>query len=175
MKTFKKSILVLMAVVAVSLTSCKKDDDGGDDPQGGSGTFTAKVDGNNFSGMQGTVVARVTNSGAGQAIAISGGTEQSENLQIILTSFDGEGSYDLNFVNIGTYSYLPDPSNPDPNTVVVYSTVGTGQGNNGTINISSYDGNTIKGTFNFTGYNLNNTSESVSVTDGQFNIEVTNQ
>ena len=76
MKTFKKSILVLMAVVAVSLTSCKKDDDGGDDPQGGSGTFTAKVDGNNFSGMQGTVVARVTNSGAGQAIAISGGTEQ---------------------------------------------------------------------------------------------------
>lgn len=175
MKTLKKSILLLMAVMAVNLTSCKKDDDGGEDPQGGVGTFSAKVDGNSFSGMQGTVTARVTNSGAGQALAVSGGTSQSENLQMIITSFDGEGTYDLNFINIGTYSYLPDPGNPDPNTVVVYSTVGTGNGNNGTLKVSSYDGNTIKGTFSFTGYNLDNTSQSVSVTDGQFNIEVTNQ
>ncbi|MCB0451907.1 MAG: hypothetical protein KDC94_03260 [Aequorivita sp.] len=173
MKTFKKSILVLMAVVAVSLTSCKKDDDGGDDPQGGTGTFTAKVDGGTFTGMEGTVVARVANSGVGQTLTVSGGTSQSENLQMIITSFDGEGTYNLNFTNLGTYSYLPDPGNPDPSTVVVYTTA-NGLSNHGTLSVSSYDGNTIKGTFNFTGYNINNLSESVSVTDGQFNIEVTN-
>ena len=43
MKTFKKSILVIMAIVAVSLTSCKKDDDGGGGGGAGSGTVVAKV------------------------------------------------------------------------------------------------------------------------------------
>ncbi|MCG2418518.1 hypothetical protein K8089_05740 [Aequorivita sp. F47161] len=174
MKTFNKTILVLMAVLAVSLTSCKKDDDGGDDPQGGTGTFSAKVDGDSFSGIQGTVVAQLTNSGSTQVLAVSGGTMDSENLQMIIQNFDGEGTYNLNFMNIGTYSYLPDPGNPDPNTVVIYTTVGDGQGNNGTISISSFDGNTVKGTFSFTGINLNDNSDTVSVTEGQFNIEVTN-
>jgi hypothetical protein len=174
MKTFNKTILVLMAVLAVSLTSCKKDDDGGDDPQGGTGTFSAKVDGNGFTGMQGTVVAQLTNSGSTQVLAVSGGTAQSENLQMIIQNFDGEGTYDLNFMNLGTYSYLPDPGNPDPNTVVIYTTLGTGQGNNGTLSVSSFDGNTIKGTFKFTGFNLDNSSDTVDVTEGQFNIEVTN-
>ncbi len=43
MKTFKKSILVLMAVMAISLTSCKKDDDGGGGGGAASGTVEAKV------------------------------------------------------------------------------------------------------------------------------------
>ncbi len=174
MKIFNKTILVLMAVLAISLTSCKKDDDGGGDPPGGSGTFSAKVDGSNFSGMQGTVVAQLTTSGSTQVLALSGGTTQSQNLQMIISGFDGVGSYDLNFMNLGTYSYLPDPGNPDPNTVVVYTTLGNGQGNNGTVNVSSFDGNTIKGTFNFTGFNLDDNSDTVAVTEGQFNIEVTN-
>lgn len=174
MKTFNKTILVLLAVLAVSFTSCKKDDDGGDDPQGGTGTFSAKVDGSNFSGMQGTVMAQLTNNGNGQVLAVTGGTMESENLQMIIQNFDGEGTYNLNFLNIGTYSYLPDPSNPDPNTIVLYTTVGDGLSDNGTISISSFDGNTVKGTFSFTGYNIDDESDTVDVTEGQFNVEVTN-
>lgn len=174
MKFFNKTILVLLAIVAVSLTSCKKDDDGGGDPPGGTGTFSAKVDGGSFSGMQGTVVAQISGSGSGQVLAVSGGTTESENLQMIISGFDGEGTYDLNFLNLGTYSYLPDPGNPDPNTVVIYTTVGTGQGNNGTLSVSSFDGNTVKGTFSFTGFNLDNNGDTVAVTEGQFNIEITN-
>ena len=170
MKNFKKILLTLF--VSLAMFACKSDDDAGDGPGGGEGTFTAQVDGSSFSGITGTVVARLTNSGT--ALAVSGGTSDAENLQIILTAFDGVGTYQLNAINIGTYSYLPDPSNPDPNTVVVFTTV-NGASSNGEINISSFDGDNIQGTFSFTGYNINNTSDTVSVTNGEFNIEVTEQ
>ncbi|QNJ96992.1 hypothetical protein [Constantimarinum furrinae] len=171
MKTFKR--ILLLVCISLSVLACKKDDEGGDDPAGGTGSFTAQVDGQSFEGISGTVVAQVSASGNGEAIAISGGTNASENLQMIIQNFTGEGTYELSFLNIGTYSYLPDPSNPDPNTVVVYSTVGDAQTINGELNVSSYDGNTVKGTFSFTGINLNDPADTVSVTNGQFNIEVT--
>ncbi|HLW31514.1 MAG TPA: hypothetical protein VKX40_04575 [Aequorivita sp.] len=172
MKTFNKTILVLMAVAALSFTSCSKNDDGGSDPDGGTGTFSAKVNGDFFASMEGTVAGQITQSGPTKVFAISAGTTQSQNLQMIVTTFDGVGTYDLNFVNIGTYSYLPDPSNPDPNTVVIFTT-GNGQSSNGQLKVSSFDGDVAKGTFSFTAYNLDNLSESVSVTDGEFNIKMT--
>jgi hypothetical protein len=172
--TIMKRTHFMLALLFTSLlfTSCKSDDDGGDDPQGGEGTFKAQVDGNSFEGINGTVVARVTNNG--NAIAISGGTNDAENLQMIITAFDGEGTYQLGMINIGSYAFLPDPSNPDPTTVVTYTTI-NGTSNNGEVNISSYDGDNVRGTFSFTAFNPNNTSESVSVTNGEFNIEVTEQ
>ena len=161
-----------MAVAALSFTSCSKNDDGGSDPDGGTGTFSAKVNGDSFASMEGTVAGQITQSGPTKVFAISAGTTQSQNLQMIVTTFDGVGTYDLNFVNIGTYSYLPDPSNPDPNTVVIFTT-GNGQSSNGQLKISSFDGDVAKGTFSFTAYNLDNLSESVSVTNGEFNIKMT--
>ncbi|WP_310991365.1 DUF6252 family protein [Aequorivita marina] len=172
MKIFNKTILVLMTVLAVSLTGCSKDDDGGEDPQGGTGTFKAKVDGDNFTGIEGTVMA--VSSAEGSSFTVSGGTMESENLQIVITQgFDGVGTYDLGLMNIGTYSYLPDPNNPDPSTVVIYSTVGNQSA--GELRVSSYDGSVAKGTFSFNAANLDNPNETVSVTSGEFNIEVTEQ
>lgn len=172
MKTFNKTILVLMAVAAISFTSCSKDDDGGSDPDGGTGTFSAKVNGDSFTSLEGTVAGQITQSGPTKVFAISAGTKQSQNLQMIVTTFDGVGTYDLNFVNIGTYSYLPNPSNPDPSTVVIFTT-GNGQSSNGQLKVSSFDGDIAKGTFSFTAYNLDNLSQSVSVTEGEFNIKMT--
>jgi hypothetical protein len=43
----------------------------------------------------------------------------------------------------------------------------------GEIKISSYSSDRVKGTFSFTGYNIQNTSDTVSVTNGSFDIEVT--
>ncbi|MGB3344886.1 MAG: hypothetical protein WBA61_13345 [Aequorivita sp.] len=172
MKTFNKTILVLMAVAAISFTSCSKDDDGGSDPDGGTGTFSAKVNGDSFTSLEGTVAGQITQSGPTKVFAISAGTKQSQNLQMIVTTFDGVGTYDLNFVNIGTYSYLPNPSNPDPSTVVIFTT-GNGQSSNGQLKVSSFDGDVAKGTFSFTAYNLDNLSQSVSVSEGEFNIKMT--
>ncbi|MAZ73445.1 MAG: hypothetical protein CMC70_09900 [Flavobacteriaceae bacterium] len=166
MKTFKKGLLILL--MSLTVVACKKDDDGGDDPQAGEGTLTAKVDGANYTATLG-VTALLSGSGDNQAFAISGGTADSENLQIIITGFDGAGTYDISLLNIGTYSYLPDPSNPDPSTVVIYTA------SSGELNLSSFDGNTAQGTFNFSAANLNNPSDTVEVTNGEFNIEVTNQ
>lgn len=161
-----------MAVAAISFTSCSKDDDGGSDPDGGTGTFSAKVNGDSFTSLEGTVAGQITQSGPTKVFAISAGTKQSQNLQMIVTTFDGVGTYDLNFVNIGTYSYLPNPSNPDPSTVVIFTT-GNGQSSNGQLKVSSFDGDVAKGTFSFTAYNLDNLSQSVSVSEGEFNIKMT--
>ena len=171
MKILKSIVLIL--AVSLAIVSCKKDDNGGDEGTGGVGTFTAMVDGQSFEGLTGTVAAQVTAAGTTEVIAVSGGTSDSENLQMIVQNFTGEGTYELSFLNIGTYSYLPDPSNPDPNTVVIYSTLGDGQTVNGEINIASYDGETVQGTFSFTGININDPNDTTSVTQGEFNIEVT--
>ena len=170
MKTLKNVMLVLLMSLAV--LSCKKDDDGGEDPGGATGALTAKIDGTNLTADI-AVQAQITASGQGDVLAISGGTSQSENLQMIIQNFDGVGTYDLSFVNIGTYSYLPDPSNPDPSTVVIYLSV-NGTDATGELKVSSFDGNTIEGTFNFTGYKIDDLSQTVAVTTGKFNLEVTN-
>lgn len=170
MKTLK--ILSLFLLASVALVSCKKDDDGGDDPQAAAGTMTAKVDGANFQSLEGTAMAQETNTSGVRVLAVSAGTVDSENLQVIIQNFEGEGTYDINFLNVGTYSYLPDPSNPDPNTVVIYSSV-NGTNSVGEISISSYSESNVKGTLSFTGYNLNDASDTVSVTEGSFDLELT--
>ncbi len=173
MKRFRKILLALF--VCSAIVACKSDDDGGPDNNGGEGSFTAKVNNDSFTGITGTVVAQLSGSGPGQTLAVSGGTNDSENLQVVIIGFDGPGTYPLNFTNIGTYSYLPDPSNPDPTTVVVYTTVGNAQGNNGELNVSSFDGDNVQGTFSFTGFNLDDISDTVSITEGTFDIKVTQQ
>ncbi|SDE35363.1 DUF6252 family protein [Ulvibacter litoralis] len=173
MKIFTKSILItFLSCSLLMATSCKKDDDGGG-TAASSGEFTAKVNGNNYESFPEATAAQLSGAGEFQAMAVSGGTMDSENIQFIITGFDGVGTYSLNFVNIGTYSYLPDPSNPDPNTVVVFTTVGNAQGNNGEVNISTFDDTTVSGTFSFTGYNLDNIGDTVSVTNGAFNVAYT--
>lgn len=167
MKTMKNVMLVLLMSLAV-IACNKSDDDGGDDPQAGDGTLTAKIDGVNYTATLG-ITARVSGSGASQAFAVSGGTNDSENLQVIINGFDGEGTYEISLLNIGTYSYLPDPSNPDPSTVVIYTA------SSGELKVSSYDGTTAQGTFKFSAANLSNPSDTVEVTNGEFNIDVTNQ
>ena len=170
MKLFKQSMLILL--VSLAVVSCKKDDDGGEDPAAGTGTLTAKIDGATLTADI-AVQAQITNSAQGDVLAISGGTSQSENLQMIIQNFDGVGTYDLSFINIGTYSFLPDPSNPDPSTVVIYLSM-NGTDATGELRVSSFDGNTIEGTFNFTGYKSDDPTDTVEVTEGQFNLEVTN-
>ncbi len=170
MKTLKNVMLVL--IMSLAIVSCKKDDDGGDDPQGGDGTLTANVGGSSYTATFG-ITAQIAGSGSAQALTISGGTADSENLQITIQGFDGEGTYDLSFVNIGAYTILTDINNPM--SAVIYSTIGDAQTVNGEVNVSSFDGNTAKGTFEFTAINLDDATDVKEVTNGAFNITVTNQ
>lgn len=166
MKNFKNVIILLM--VGLSIIACKKDDDGGDAPAGGLGTFSAKVDGVNFVSLDGTVTAQMQAAGPNEILAVSAGTVNSENLQFIIQNFTGEGTYQLDFISLGTYSVLPDIS--DPNSVIIYTTVTPDTSAAGEVNISSYDGNSVAGTFSFTGYRTDDTSQTVAVTEGAFNV-----
>ena len=98
MKFFKTLSLVLF--VSLAVISCKKDDEGGDGGDAGAGMMTAKVDGANFTSLDGTQAAEESNSGGVRVLAVSAGTVDSENLQMIVQNFDGVGTYDLNFLSI---------------------------------------------------------------------------
>ncbi len=157
-------------MIGLTVVACKKDDEGGDDPPGGSGTFTAKVDGANYTGLDGTVAAQIQQAGPNELLAVSAGTANSENIQFIIQAFDGVGTYELNFISIGTYSILPDTS--DPTSVIIYTTVTPDGSPAGEVNISSFDGDSVQGTFSFTGYRNDDNSQTVSVTEGEFNVEI---
>lgn len=160
------TLLFVCLFFGLTLFSCKSDDDGGESPTG-PGTFTAKVDGANFTGMQGGVIAQNTDG----ALVVNGSSSESATIQIMIPAFDGVGTYPLTFMNIGTYGYIPDPSNPDPATTVLYSTAAGG--GSGEVNIATMDGSSVTGTFSFKAANLNNPSQKVNITDGEFNIMLT--
>ena len=170
MKNFRNVLVLIM--IGLTVIACKKDDEGGDDPMGGAGSFTAKVDGSNYTGIDGAVAAQIQQAGPNELLAVSGGSANAENIQFIIQNFDGVGTYELNFISIGTYTILPDVNNPS--SVLIYTTVTPDGGPAGEAKISSFDGDTVKGTFNFTGYKSDDQSETVSVSDGEFNIELTN-
>lgn len=167
MKMLNKTLLILMAVVAVSFTSCKSDDDGGSGGSGKLGTFTAKVDGRNFKGMKEAVMANESGTGQHTVMILNGSSMNSDAITISLVGFDGEGTYVLSGSNTGMYTHIPNPSNPMD--VVFYNTL---QGGQGEVKVSHYDGDTIKGTFHFTASNTENSADKVNITDGNFNIKV---
>src|SRR5690554_6587968 len=97
MKTFKKTILVLMAVAAVSLTSCKKDDDGGGGGGAVAGKITAKVDGASFESSEMVTTATRVNANGLVVINLFGSNLQPESKTITMTisGVDGTGTYPI--------------------------------------------------------------------------------
>lgn len=166
-----KNVFVLV-LICLTVIACKKDDEAGDDPMGGTGSFTAKVDGTNYTGIDGAVAAQIQQAGPNELLAVSGGSANAENIQFIIQNFSGVGTYQLDFISIGTYTILPDVN--DPTSVLIYTTSAPGGEPAGEANISSFDGDTVQGTFSFTGYKSDDQSQTVTVTVGEFNIELTN-
>lgn len=163
--------MLVLIVFAAAFTSCKSDDDGGTSASA-NGTLTAKVDGQSYESMPEATTAEESNSGGVSTLVISGGSIDSENIQFMLIGFDGEGTYQLNNINLGTYTYLENPS--DFNSVMLYTTVTDGS-TNGEIKISSYTpGENVQGTFSFTGYNNQNVSDSKVISEGSFNVDIRN-
>ena len=169
MKTFKKTILVLIAVVAVSLTSCKKDDDGGGGGDAASGTLKAKVDGSSYTSEPSLTMAVQTNSGGTSSLFITANTMNGRNITLSINGgFEGVGTYEIGgganiFVN-ATYVEV-DASNPtDAQTwsAPFDDTVA------GEISISEISDTSVKGTFNFKGKNSDGSFKNI--TEGSFNV-----
>ncbi len=169
MKIFKKSILVLMAVMAVSLTSCKKDDDGGDGGNAGSGTVKAKVAGSNYSSDAALTSATRTDSNGTSSVTITANTLNGKNITLsIIGGFDGVGSYNIGGgANVfGNASYteidVSDPMNAEIWVAPFDESVA------GKISVSEVSSTKIKGTFNFKGKNDDGSFKEI--TEGSFNV-----
>ncbi len=161
-----------MAVVAVSLTSCKKDDDGGDvgGGQAGAGTIAAKVNGSNFSSMEIASRATISTGGGTTTLILQGSDASGKGIVITMNNFDGVGTYefsDSNVFMVGTYIET-DISNPQNSNT--WTAPYEGSGVVGEVKISQKTDTAIKGTFNFTGKNVNGDNSLRNVTDGSFDL-----
>lgn len=170
MKTFKKSILVLMAVMAVSLTSCKKDDDGGGSGGAASGTVKAKVAGSNYTSDATLTSANRIESNGSSSVIITANTLNGKNITLsIMGGFQGVGSYNIGGgANVfGNASYTEvNISNPtDSETWVAPFDESVA----GEINVSEVSDTKIKGTFNFRGKNEDGSFKEI--TEGSFNVD----
>ncbi len=169
MKTSTKFTFLFLLAGLMAFTSCSIDDDGGDSAAG-EGNLTAKVDGKTYTSMSQATTAVESTSANIEIITISGGSADSENIQINIIGFEGVGTYSLNAVSLGTYTYLQDKS--DFMSAQTFSTA-TGAASNGEIKIAEYNkGQNVKGTFSFTGYLTSDTTKKVVVSEGDFNVKI---
>ncbi len=169
MNNLNKLASILFLTIGLTICSCSVDDDGGDS-NSGRGELTAKVDGKAYKSMPEATTAQESTSANIEIITISGGSLDSENIQMTIIGFEGVGSYNLNSVSLGTYTYLKDKS--DFMSAQIFSTA-TGASSNGEIKIAEYTkGESVKGTFSFTGYLTSDVSQKVVVSEGSFNVKI---
>ncbi len=169
MKIFNKTILVVMAVVAISLTSCKKDDDGGGGGGAASGTVQAKVAGSEYKSDAALTSAVRTDANGTSSVMITANTMNGRNITLsIMGGFEGVGTYDIGGgANVfGNASYTEvDVANPSDSETWVApfdSTIA------GKISVSEVSDTSIKGTFNFKGKNADGTFKEI--TEGSFDV-----
>lgn len=171
MKTLNKTILVLMAIVALSLTSCSSDDDGGGGGSAASGTVSAKVDGANYSSDAALTSARHSGSGATGSLVITANTMNGRNITMsIMPGFNGVGTYPIgggaNVTAIASYIEM-DAANP------MDAQIWSGPFDEsvaGEIKISEITTTNVKGTFHFRGKNDNGSFKEI--TDGSFDVNI---
>ncbi len=153
-------------VFLIAGVACSNDD--GQDVSGGGEEFSANVAGvgtitasKDFDTVSGTKI-----SAGGTSVLVLQGTDNSgKGFVLRITAYNGTGTYDLGFTNIAhTATYIGGISLGEQ-----YST--SYQGTSGKIVVAADDDKRIEGTFEFVG-KVNNTSGSVTVTDGVFKVNL---
>ncbi|MDT0556126.1 DUF6252 family protein [Patiriisocius hiemis] len=160
MKTIKK--LTFLFFISLAIIACKSDDDGGDNPSNGEGSLTATVDGNSFESDPSLTQIQILNNG--NVVAITGPKAQ-ETIQFNINGYSGVGTYNMSPSNVASYGIVTDPNDPQ-GSAVAYVSISDGE-----LNISEDTGSNMKGTFSFVGTNAEDPSDTVTVTNGAFNID----
>lgn len=170
-------MILVMTISAVTLTSCSSDDDSGDggdpgDQGAASGVLVAKVDGVNFQSMAISSSATVANNG--QNLVIIASNSDGNAFAFTIIGYDGEGTYPLgggvNIFNSGSYTEIDvDINNPQNTTQEIWQapyddTVA------GELVVTEVTETKVKGTFNFSGKNVNGDQSIKTITDGSFNL-----
>jgi len=172
MKTLKHLTLLLMCLSLITLSSCSKDDDGGDgggDQGAASGTITAKINGASFTSLEMTSFAS-TVTGGGQTTLTMQGNTQSQAINMIINGYDGVGTYEISDNNVFIIASYIEPNVSNPANSQTWSAPFQDSGVIGEIKISEESDSTIKGTFNFTCKNSQDDSTK-NITEGSFNLQ----
>lgn len=165
---------VLFVVIMSLVLACDKDDDKAESETGPEeGIISLKVDGSQFSTSSSTTTITSAEQNGITGLQISGSEISSGKvINILVVNFTGEGTYAMEGTpfqdapSVGIYSEIDVANNALKQWVAPH---GTG-GNVGTVVFTSVSETNVKGTFSFTGQNLDDESFKV-VTEGTFNLD----
>lgn len=155
MKTIKSALLML-SLLALSFSSCKKDNDTEKDDADDvlrSAAMTFKIDG---TAKTSTHLFAAREEGS---IEIYGGINETETMALLIYDFNGTGDYAVDGDNVQIY-YV-NGTDPLANSFL---------GQNGTIKITSVTDKEVKGTFVSSLKNTNDVTKAVS--DGKFEAKI---
>jgi Family of unknown function (DUF6252) len=161
MKTILKAIAILF-ITSLAI-SCNNDDDNSTTPATSTSFIKCKIDGVAYEAPIADILAD-QNEVAWNFRSDISGSSSGIGLDFSITGQAAVGTYTFNTTNVMTVGRLNYRS-PD-----IYSS-GICTGSNGTLTITSKNGNTIEGTFNFSGKKIALCGEPAKViTEGTFRI-----
>lgn len=172
MKTLKMiSKISLIAVMFLAL-SCSSDSDGGGGATAAAGTIKATVAGSGFTSMAAATVANRVDFNGISTITLQGSNSGGKTISLILNGVSAAGTYDIGGNNSITIvgSYI-DTNIQNPMASATYVAPTEGGAVMGSITISELTDTKIVGTFNFTGTNQDDATDTKAVTNGAFNLE----
>ena len=164
-------MLLIMTLSMVSITSCSKDDDGGEGGQAAAGTITAKVNGNQVTTLDITSMANTTTGGGQTTLTIQGNTT-SQAFSLIVFGYEGVGTYGLSDSNVFISASYTEVNINDPLNSQIWNAPFQDSGVIGEIKVSEDANGKIKGTFKFNAKNVND-GNMKNITDGSFNLNKT--
>ncbi|MGF1554636.1 DUF6252 family protein [Paucihalobacter sp.] len=172
MKQIHQFMFIIIAISALSFTSCSSDDDGGGNGAPTSGIVTAKIDGANFSSLEITSVANKVNASSTSTLTVQGNDASGKTIALVINGYAGEGSYDIGGPNsvavVGSYVEVNINNPQDTQTwQAPYDSAVVGS-----ITITEEGTGSITGNFEYTAKNPQDDSVK-TITEGAFNVSLT--
>lgn len=176
MRLFRQSLFLLLLSI-VTISSCKKDEDGGDAGPAAEGTIQATIDGKTFTSLSMVTFATKVTAAGTTIISIQGNNGGTSSQAIVFTlngitetgtyEIGGKSSISVSASYIETKVSLSDPANPEVNTwQAPYEESAAGE-----IKISELSDSKIVGTFQFKGKNTLGDGSVKEIKSGSFNIK----
>lgn len=176
MKNLKKSMVLLMTMIAMTFTACSSDDDANGGGSNGSGEYVrAQIDGSSWSASTSfdTTGGTLSTNGGITVLVVQGSDADGNAINFSIINYDGPGTYTTgdNLTNTNLIQYLT--INPVAGWASNVATSVVNGLTPGEIIVSSDDNGVVEGTFSFDGYNADDMTTKV-ITEGEFRANMDN-
>lgn len=173
MKIFLKFTYVLLSIIAISVVGCSSDDNNGSPDNGGNpanGTFTAKIDGVDFTavGVSGIDITTEPGNPESRSLVITalddeeGAEQTTTHFHITILHYAGQGVYDIIEEGNVLVAILKQEVNYNGNWSAPYGNLKVGE-----VRITSHVNTKVKGNFELTAQS-NVGEDTITITEGKF-------